>query len=202
MPATRIDLSQEQKPSGRDLSGLKSHLAQLVGEPFRFSRVSYGDELTLHFGDLKPARSPKLKGKLYGAYILGLRASPWTLKSGSDSMVLTAGDPLSAVPPPFVTQLSKDELESGRFIETESRVLSATPFLIKPAEAFGLELRMSDGSSLLALPRAAGGGDGPEDEALPTLADWELSSPRGVLRAGPAAEWSFEPSRSALPGRK
>ena len=35
-------------------------------------RVSYGDELTLHFGDLRPARSPKLKAKPYGAYILGL----------------------------------------------------------------------------------------------------------------------------------
>ena len=29
---------------------------------------------------------------------------------------------------------------------------SATPFLVKPAEAFGIELRMSDGSSLLVLP--------------------------------------------------
>ena len=55
METTRIDLSQEQKSSGQDLSGLKSHLAPLLGVPFRFARVSYGDELTLHFGDLRPA---------------------------------------------------------------------------------------------------------------------------------------------------
>jgi hypothetical protein len=71
--ATRIDLRREQARSGKDLAGLMGYLTQLVGEPFRFSRVSYGDELTLHLGDLRPARSPKLKGKSYGAFILGVR---------------------------------------------------------------------------------------------------------------------------------
>jgi hypothetical protein len=201
MPATRIDLSHAQKASGQDVSGLKSHLAQLVGEPFRFGRVSYGDELTLHFGELRPAHSPKLKGKLYGAYILGLRGSPWILKSGSEPVAITAGNMFSPVPPQFGAPLSKEELESGRFIEPESRVLSAIPFLVKPAEVFGLELRMSDGSSMLVLPTIQEE-DGAEAMELPQLADWELSSPRGILRAGPGVQWSFEPSRNASPGRK
>lgn len=47
-----------------NLSDLQVYLAQLVGEPFRFARVSYGDELTLHFGDLRPSRSPKV-GKFF-----------------------------------------------------------------------------------------------------------------------------------------
>ena len=62
-----IDLRQAQEPSHGALSVLAAYLAQLVGEPFRLARVSYGDELTLHFGDLRPGRSPKLKHKLYGA---------------------------------------------------------------------------------------------------------------------------------------
>ncbi len=190
MQATRIDLSQD---SGQDLSGLKRHLAQMVGEPFRFTRVSYGDELTLHFGDLTPARSSKLKDKLYGAYILGLRGSAWILKSGSESVVLTAGEMFNPSPLQFASPLRKEELESGIFIEPESRVFSATPFLVKSVEGFGLELCMSDGSTLLVLPTAQER-DGPEDEGLPKLADWELLSPRGLLRAGPGMEWSFEPN--------
>ena len=45
-----IDLRQARKRSPDDVAGLYSYLAQLVGEPFQFARVSYGDELTLHFG--------------------------------------------------------------------------------------------------------------------------------------------------------
>jgi len=195
METTRIDLSQEQKPSGQDLPGLTSYLAQLVGEPFRFARVSYGDELTVHFGDLRPARSPKLKDKSYGAYILGLRGSPWILKSGSKSVVLTAGEMFS---PP---RLRNEELESGTFIEPDSRVLKATPFVVKTVEAFGLELRLSDGSTLLVLPTVQEQ-DEAEDEGLPKLSDWELLSPRGLVRAGPGVDWSFEPSEIASPDRK
>ena len=36
MAATRIDLGQERESSREDVSGLKSPLAQLVGEPFQF----------------------------------------------------------------------------------------------------------------------------------------------------------------------
>jgi hypothetical protein len=175
-------------------SGLLAYLAQLVGEPFRFARVSYGDELTLHFGDLRPARSPKLKDRLYGAYILGVRGSSWILKSGSDSepLVLTAGLTLDALPPEFGTPLRNEEVESRQFIEPESRVSAATPFVVKPVNGFGLQLRMSDGSTLLVLPTVQEP-DEPEDAGLPKLADWELLSPRGLLRADPGPEWSFEP---------
>ncbi|MFI5455279.1 MAG: hypothetical protein ACHRXM_07480 [Isosphaerales bacterium] len=115
--------------------------------------------------------------------------------------MLTAGEMFNPPPPHFGAPLRKEELESGRFVEPESRVLIATPFVVKPAEGFGLELRMSDGSTLLVLP-AVQEQDGPEDEGLPKLADWELLSPRGLIRAGPGVEWSFEPSENTSPDRK
>ncbi|HVC95183.1 MAG TPA: hypothetical protein VND64_15920 [Pirellulales bacterium] len=197
METNLIDLRRAPKPSEGNLAGLSAFLAQLVGEPFRFARVSYGDELTLHFGDTRPARSPKLRHRLlYGAYILGLRSSPWVLKSGAEPVVLTTGVVLDPAGPAFGRPLTKEELEKGQFIEPEGRVVAATPFAVKPVEGFGLQLRTSDGSTLLVLP-AIQEPDEPEDEGLPKLADWELSSPRGLLSAGPGLEWSFKPSANA-----
>jgi len=196
-----IDLRQAKEPSHDDLPGLYAHLAQLVGEPFGFGRVSYGDELTLHFGDLRPARSPKLRDKLYGAYILGLRGSSWILKAGSEPVVITAGAIFDPPPPAVGKPLPKEELEAGTFVEPESRVLTATPFVARPVEGIGLHLRMSDGSTLLVLPTIQEP-DEPEDEGLPRLADWELSTPRGLLSAGPGLDWSFKPAQHASPEQR
>src|SRR5262245_47472425 len=151
MDTNLIDLRPARRSTSDDLRGLEGYLAQLVGEPFRFARVSYGDELTLHFGDLRPAKSPKLKKQLYGAYLLGLRGSPWILKSGSAAQLLTAGVLTPPGPNGLGKPLRKEELESGEFIEPESRVMAATPFVVKSVNGFGLELRMSDGSVLLIL---------------------------------------------------
>jgi hypothetical protein len=201
MGTNLVDLRQAQEPSHDNLPGLYAYLSQLVGEPFRFARVSYGDELTLHFGDLRPGRSPKLKHKLYGAYILGLRGSSWVLKLGSEPVVITAGAVFAPSPPSFGKPLGKEELEAGKFVEPESRVLAASPFVVKPANGFGLQLRMSDGSTLLVLP-APSEPEEPEDEGLPQLADWELSTPRGLLSAGPDLEWSFTPAKDSSSERR
>ena len=80
-----IEFQKGTGPSPDDLPGLRGYVAQLVGEPFQFARVSYGDELTLHFGMLRPARSRKLANPPYGTYILRLRGSPW-----GDFLVLAA----------------------------------------------------------------------------------------------------------------
>jgi hypothetical protein len=193
MAPNLIDLRRPRGPSSNDVAGLENCLAQLVGEPFRLARVSYGDELTLHFGDLRPARSPKLNGQMYGAYILGVRATPWVLKGGAEPVVINAGVLVSPAPPESAGPLRSEDLEASPPIKPESRVLSATPFMVEPAEAFGLQLRLSDGSSFLVLPAAAGEVDA-GDAALPALADWELISPRGLLSAGPSRTWSFEPA--------
>jgi hypothetical protein len=47
-------------------------------------------------------------------------------------------------------------------------------------------------SSLAVLP-AIPDADGPDDQLLPEVADWELLSPFGLLNAGPGLKWSFEP---------
>lgn len=196
-----IEFRQVMGLSHDDLPGLQANLAELVGEPFQFARISYGDELTLHFGDLRPARSPKLREHLYGAYILGLRGSPWVLKSGLEPVVLCDGVvPVVSGRPVGGRQVSKEEVEEGRFIENGSRVLYADPFHVRPVEGVGLQLRLSDGSALIVLPSVQEPGD-PEDRDLPELADWELISPRGFLKVGPGYQWSFEPHQPASPRR-
>lgn len=190
------DLREARDPPRDDLAGLFAYLAQLAGEPFRLARVSCGDELTLHFGDLRPARSPKLKHHLYGEYILGLRGSPWVLKSGP--LVLTAG--VFPDSPGSRNPLRNEELEAGRFIEPESRVSAASPFVVRPANVFGLLIRMADGSTLSVIPTARRP-DGPGDEVLPDPADWDLLSPHGLLRAGPGLGWSFAPRLGPPEGR-
>lgn len=191
---TLVDLRQRRQAADPDIAGLRAYLAQLVGEPFRFSRVSYGDELTLHFGDLRPSRSARSALK-YGAYILGLRASPWLLKSGAEPAVVTAGIPEEAGPAAFGEQLRKEDLEGGAFIAPESRVLAAVPVALSRLDGFALEVRLSDGSALFALPGRshAENPHGSGDDETPEVADWELLAPRGLLSAWPGPRWTFEP---------
>jgi hypothetical protein len=108
-------------------------------------------------------------------------------------LAVTAGlfpDPLSA---DLGKLLSKQDFEKNPVIRAESRAVEAIPFPVKPINGFGLQLRFSDGSSLLILPTPPEEDD-PEDEELPELADWELLSPRGLLSAWPGLKWSFQPS--------
>lgn len=189
MGASLIELKNASHGPQSSLQGLNRQLLQLIGEPFQFTRVSYGDELTLHFGDLRPAKNPKLKGKPYGAYVLGVRGSSWFLKSGREA-VMVAAEPDQAGQP-----LSKEELESGKFLVAGSRVLRAEAFPIGLTEGLGLRIRFSDGSALVIHPAAVGADDETDgtsdDQELPEIADWELSTPNGHLSAGPGQSWSF-----------
>lgn len=198
MTTNLIDLRQAREAAPDNLPSLQAYLAQLVGEPFRFARVSYGDELTLHFGDLRPARSPKLKARSYGAYILGVRTSSWILKAGTVPLVLSAGIDPENVPSGFGQPVRNEEIETTEFIQPGSRVLFASAFVVKPANGFGLHLGFSDGSAIHILP-APSDAEGSEDEALPELADWELIAPSGLLSAGPGSIWAFKPRPDAAP---
>lgn len=176
-----------------DLAGLQSYLHQLLGEPFCFPRISYGDELTLHFGDLRPANSPKLKGTMYGAYVLGLRGSNWVMKSGD---FVFATDDASDDTPLLETD-RKQFLESFNLVEPGAHVTTARGFRVSPPEAFGLRLTLSDGSSVAILPTTneleEQGVDG--GTPLPALTDWDLRTPSGLLRVGPGLKWEFKSSR-------
>lgn len=201
MTASLIDLSEPRRDSGDDPAALQAYLVPLVGEPFRFARVSYGDELTLHFGSLRPARSPKLAGMQYGEYALGLRASSWILKSGTVPVVLWDGVASNRGRSSIASPICNDELEKHPIVSPESRVLTASPITIEEVgrsskRRFGLALHFSDGSWLEVLPDSSEP-DRPGDERLPEVADWELLSPYGLLRVGPGSCWEFEPAPQA-----
>lgn len=170
----------------QDAARLCQHLARLVSEPFRFARVSYGDELTLHFGDLKHGSSSKMRSKLYGSYILGLRGSPWMLKSDSRGFLIDAGIAFgheSSEPPSGAEVISKDQLEREPPIEPGSRVVRTFVVPVVQTKSWGLVINFSDGSTLFVRPDEA--------DAEEELADWELISPAGTLSTGPGLTWSF-----------
>src|SRR5260370_377708 len=81
------------------------------------------------------------------------------------------------LPNGFGRPIGKEELEANPLIHPESRVVSVTPFVVKPVNGFGLQLRVSDGSTLLIFPTVPD--DEPEEAANPEIAvaDWELASP-------------------------
>lgn len=191
MTMNLIDLHEMKKEAVSDLTGLQSCLLQIVGEPFQFARVSYGDELTLHFGALKPPKSPKLM-KEYGTYILGVRGSPWLIKSGTKPQMISADVNLLQNPTEFGTLISKEALEANPLIQPGSHVAGAIAFVVKPTDGIGLQISFSDGSTLHILPDILDEIDSFNDNALPELSDWELLTPTGLLSAGPGLVWSYK----------
>ena len=183
----------EQRPTvplvAGDLVALAAYTSVLVGEPFRLARITYGGELTLHFGELRPAKSPKLVGYLYGSYILGVCASPWLLKSGDGRRLIEGGADFE--PPGRGRPLTNAELAADPLVTPGARVTSAEPFAVAPTGAFGLHLGFADGSSFFAQPAPPRPSE-PGDEPFPPLADWELTTPAGDLDAGPGPAWTFE----------
>jgi len=202
MSATLVDLGATH--GSDDLGELGRYLQLLVGEPFLFVRMSYGDELTLHFGNKREARNTRLRelGLQYGSVILSARGSGWHLRSGVQPMILT-----TLIPREFMdhaTLISKEELSAREFIARSARVLGAVPVPVPhPPNAVGLSLDFSDGSTLFVMPDGDDGGEEDDSdpdweearESAPPLSDWELSTPRGTLRVGPGRSWRFEDSR-------
>ena len=92
-------------------------------------------------------------------------------------------------------ECGRGHLRSGGEVRIQpgSRVVSAEPFAVQPMNGFGLQIRFSDGSSVLILPTPPEP-DEPGEENLPPLADWELISPHGLLCSDPGLQWAFEPS--------
>src|SRR5947209_8597830 len=86
-----IDL-KETRCDRSDLSDLQNLLKQLVGQPFLFVRVSYGDELRLHLGDMQGYSNAKMQGRTRGSYIVGARGSSWIVYSAPRHVLATSGD--------------------------------------------------------------------------------------------------------------
>ena len=191
-------LVHEPVAASADAGLLAAYLTELAGEPFRFFRVTYGGELTVHFGDLRPAASPRLAGKPYGAYVLGTRASDWVFKpAGFDGPGgrLSVSNRLGA--DRDAAAALTDRLEHGDLASPDSRVAFCEPFSVGPAGTpgggIGLTVRLADGGVLHVLPGRDREFDATTDTAEPgpDLPDWELFLPHGRLTAGPGECWTY-----------
>lgn len=195
LPVEGVTLRGPQFPViPHDLGPLYLLTTQLVGEPFQFARVGYGDEITLHFGTIRESRSPKLKDRRYGTYVLSLRGSQWVYKSALTPALVRSGLPIDLHSGKFGPPLGKQEIEAGSLIEPGTRVINADPYLWVRVGGIGIHLLLSDGSVLSLIPEAA---EPPDDSPYPELASWELLSPHGLVKTGPGPKWEFIPDLQA-----
>ena len=163
----------------------------LVGLPYLFSRLTYADEVTIHFGEERRHTHPKLSGKVRGTHIVSLRGSAWLLRSEVKSIVIGSGFSSLMGPIGVVSKYNMTALESGALIEPNATVVKATPMAVEPLNAIGLTLELSDGSMFLILPTAP---DASDADDLPEPADWELLTPTRLLRVGPGSNIEINPS--------
>jgi hypothetical protein len=173
--------------SPHEIGPLHMYLMQLVNEPFLFARMSYGDELTLHFGDVLEAKSRKLKDRRHGSHILSFRGSPWIFKAGFHPIMHTSwGEFVRLAEQPEMRALTRDDIEKNQFIEPGTRVIHASPYAWKKAASTGVQIQLSDGTTFASIPTPATDEEDPDEVAC-----WELLSPFGLLKVGPGVKWEF-----------
>jgi hypothetical protein len=192
MTGTAIDLREPIKATD-DLPGLQAViLQQLVGEPFLFARLSYADELVIHFGVPREYAIPKFGNRVEGTCVLSVRGSAWLLKSGKEPRVVWDGKLPDSFPEPAGQAPGGELLKAGGLVEQDACVSAAGPFVMSGIAAYGLQVLLSDNSRLTVFPTPME----PEesgDEDLPELADWELLGPHGTLKVGPGLKWEYIP---------
>ena len=148
-----------------DLDALRRRLRPLVGEACWRARLAYGDELKLDFGERIPHKHPKLKGLIYGSWILGSQGTTWRLESGDRSVSSRSRRPR--------VQEALRELSGGT---VEAVTIGY--------RQLGLGIRFNNGFTL-RIQHEAG---------RPTydVPYWELFTPRGAcIQVGPGRRWSI-----------
>ena len=200
-----IDL-KEIRHDGSDLSDLQAMLKQLVGQPFLFFRVSYGDELRFHLGDLQSDSNPRMRGRTKGSYIVGARASLWMVYSAPQHVLATSDDDRAR---PSETQavarwVDIKTIETGGFITPGSIITSAGADHSAPG--FSLRLHFSDGSTAYTRPAPdpdevePDGEEGSPDVGGLDIPDWEvLTTHQRILKVGPGPRWSYLDSTRKRP---
>jgi hypothetical protein len=202
-----LDPRSTHAPTVGEMNGLWAYLQLAVGQPFRFLRSSYADEVTLHLGAEVPPVAPKrtpipLKLKPRGSYVLTFRGSAWMIHSHAGMVILAS--PLMLPAPPFPMPslptsgiwqpVTLEELERVPPITPGAFLLHAFPYQDDFTQGFGLVLGFSDRSSVNLRPTPEETSAAGEQE-LPPIADWELFTPYGrYLRVGPGQKWAYEPS--------
>ena len=182
-----------------DLGDLRTLLRQLIGQPFRFFRVSYGDELRLHLGSLVELPNPRTKRLLRGSYVLGARSSAWFVTSAPRSMLLASDDVHVRTSPGPNRVVDIRQIEVGNYISPGAIVVGVMADLALPG--FILNLLFNDGSTVFIGPNF----EEPKDEADEAreiqegepevdleISDWELLTPHSrILRSGPGGRWCY-----------
>lgn len=87
----RLHLKQES-----DLRELEAYIQKMMGQTCSKARLSYGDELQLHFGIMTPSTRKTLSHIKNGQWMLGARASDWIISS-SGKAIVSSKDDLSLV---------------------------------------------------------------------------------------------------------
>ena len=165
---------------------LDDYLAALVGQRCLKARLSYGDELKLHFGDPQPVTNPKLASTQRGAWVLATRASAWRVYIKPLGQVPDADLQMGSKPPLDMATPESMASYADKLSGCEVVSAYATWWFHPPGMAPGLLLIFGDGSSFELAPIFAG--DIIEGEEV---ADWELFTPhRMYLRVGPGPVWS------------
>jgi len=166
---------------------LQASVDVIIGLPYLFSRVSYGDELTIHFGSERKHTHPKLAEKVRGSHVLSVRGSEWMLRSGIKPVIVGCGiAPISSDRKPF----NITALESGAFIGQSATVTKASPIPFLPMNSIGLILDLSDGSSFTIIPTPPCNGD---DDDGPEPSDWELLTATQWMHVGPGSSIRVDP---------
>ncbi|QYX32746.1 hypothetical protein [Sphaerospermopsis torques-reginae] len=147
------------------IQNLNQIIQPIIGETCHQVRFSYGDELRLHFGEMKPYNHPKLKHLRKGSWRLNTRATPWYLMHNNMFLFLPA--------PELTTDHAQIILQ-----DLENKKL--TNFVIDPNN-FELTLSFEKGYELVLKPDL-------EDDS--GLAYWELIMPNEqILIVGPGMFW-------------
>ncbi|MEB3338699.1 MAG: hypothetical protein VKJ46_14615 [Leptolyngbyaceae bacterium] len=167
-----------------------NYLKQLIDQPLLQLRFSYGDELTLHFGNPQQYSSPKLQHLVKGSYIIGARASPWLLFN-PDGIFLGYDEEKSEFQS-ISRRVNKQEIKTNvNLIQSGTLIDAADLFTIQDLEnawGFGLWLHLANGSLLLIIPNS-GKEKILQDEEV---ADWEIFMPNNLyLRVGPGLKGSY-----------
>lgn len=192
-----IDLKREVHES-TDLRQLDALLNVLVGQRCLKVEMSYGDELTLHLGEPAPYTQPHLADETQGAWVVGARASWWSLLLNDPPLLIEANGPGAGQGDRSAGQGTlPEEVEQRATPLIGDRILATRTDLYSlrrpPHVGVALFLDFRGKSRLAIIPN-----DGPGDE--PALPDWEVFTPyRMYLTCGPGAVWSYLRSDVATP---
>ena len=182
-----------------DVADLQALLKQLIGQPFQFFRVAYGDELRLHLGTFRDYANSKLRNRPRGSYVIGARASSWMVASATKSVLLASDNVQVRAPEGSIKtakQVDIKKIEGDGYITPGAVVVGVMSH--QSPHGFTLQLAFADGSTAFAAPNPetyeyVPDGDRATDEvAEMEISDWEILTPHSrVLRVGPGARWCY-----------